>query len=87
MEGGPGFDTMGLTLLEIVTLGDTGDSPCLVLLTSTEALTLLLSPVDGLEMDDVLCSFPARACRKCIINQQRGQKSYLYRRQDIRFVL
>lgn len=49
-----GFDTMDLTLLEIVS-----DSPCLVLLTSTEALTLLLiSPVDGLDID-VLCSFAA----------------------------
>lgn len=54
-----GFDTMDLTLLEIVS-----DSPCLVLLTSTEALTLLLiSPVDGLDID-VLCSFAATGCSR-----------------------
>lgn len=59
-----GFDTMDLTLLEIVS-----DSPCLVLLTSTEALTLLLiSPVDGLDID-VLCSFAATGCRKFLITQ------------------
>lgn len=77
LDGGPGFDTIGRILLEIVTLEAKGESPCLVLLTSTEALTLLLSPVDGLEMD-VLCSFAATACRKMYHKQKFLIKLSLY---------